>query len=739
MSMSTDRQMIRVLPLGGCMLATALAEPRRRYQVRNSFVDMKHDWPTCYSVHEALRTLQFYRGKLAIPKSLRQFCALPVDFDPISDGGERFEDAEITLLEPNTNLYHLFSGIPLTRTEIDRHILTPLRAVEGKVADAAVAWFTYGLMQCDEKVQEEAAGVLVTELEGRVDNPELARAILLETRSVSPDRDTYIAAIAELKETIRLPLGIVTFTFQYLANGRGLSWPPDFVESTMEAAKQHGIPCFHPAELVRKYGARIALKDDLRFYTPEFEVVIGEEMLKFCHAVAGRPSHSPDVAGNARQRTTPTEPQSMSEIYVPDGGLQGRLPLAYADLEALPLTPWMTVRASLSESTLPSPIPGVIARKLVEDLSPMEAATHDIRAHVANAAGARRFRVALVARFDERDQIRIWLGTGGPSGGRERVDAAIDLRSGSPIAVYTGGSNWRLVDVGSEELADAWRICWIVGEIETAVPDLFVLVTTSIKQGFVPTGDGKSGVWLGGLRVDALDDVEPRKVTGPSLEDNRRDLADLVSDEILSFLQEEFEVSGDLYQWYKTRYLPNKIGLSRIDREIANFVIRRFGATRKTLEVGAGVGQCSHLMALCGVHASGIEASSSHFDMMGRLTKRLTGRFDADLPTRFTPIRGFYPDDASPFVDERTIVIVPSLGSTLTPEQEVRIFDALREANGVILGMRMFFVTRESEEERQKMVEEIRKRGFGEPEVVLKWDDWSFGFAPDTIIFMPKS
>ena len=219
---------------------------------------------------------------------------------------------------------------------------------------------------------------------------------------------------------------------------------------------------------------------------------------------------------------------------------------------------------------------------------------------------------------------------------------------------------------------------------------------------------------------------------------NPRDLADVVSDEILAFLLSELKAKGDLYQWYKTRYLPNNIGLSRIDREIASFVLRRFGATRKTLEVGAGVAQCSQLLALSGVHAIGVEASSAHMDMMKRLTRRLSSSFDPELLKRFTPVLGFYPDDVGSHIDEKTIVIVPSLGSTLTAEQEIKVFDALRPAAGVILGERMFFRVRDTAEERTEMISQIQKRGFGNPETIFAWDDWHFGFHPDRIIYLPK-
>ena len=714
------------------MLASAIAEPRRIHAVRNTFVDMGHDWPTCYSVQEALRTVRFYRGEIEIPEELRHFCALPSKFDPVTQGGKRFEDADFVLLEPNTNLYHMFSGIPITRTEIDRYVLFPLRTLNEEISNAAIAWFTYGLLDCNENIQKEAAATLIPALEGRVENPRLAREILLGTRSVASDREAYFAAIAELKELISKPLGLVTFTFKYMPSGRGLSWPPDFVENTLEASRQLGIPCFHPAALVRKYGAKVALKEDLQFYRPEFEPVIGDDMMKFCLALAGSGLSEKGLERDAQAADAPAPSQSVAESYSTKS-FEANPPLAYVDVTNAPAD-WNVVRASLSIDSVPTPIEGIQGRKLIEAVTP-DATTHDIRGHVANPGGARRFRLSLLVCSDEREQIRLWLGTA--PGGGERTDVSFDLKTGQPLA-YTATKTWRVRDAGTEAIGKSWCICWIVAEVKESLSTLFVLVTTAVARGMPTVGDGKSGLWIGGVRVDALSDTDSDTSVTVRLDDNRKDLADLVSAEILTFLREEFDACGDIYHWYRTRYLANNVGLSKIELAIANFVISRYAATRKVLEIGAGIAQCSQFLALSGVQTIGIEANTAHFEMMRRLVDRLSARFDPELTKRFTPLQAFYPDDVSSHIDEKTVVIVPSLSSTLTPEQEIRIFDALRPADGIILGTRLFFRSRETEDERRVLIEEIQKRGFGEPEMILRWNDWNFGFAPDRIIYLPK-
>ena len=726
------------------MLASALADPQQRGAAVTTYYAMRHSWPVCYTVQEALRTVQFYRGERVIPASLRPLCHLPLHFDERSEAAKQFENFDVVLFEPNTYNYLLFDDIPITRTLVDTLIVTPLKAVGGDVADAATVWFNNGLLAGDIPIQLEAAQTLLPELEGRVKDHELIRRVLLEARSVAPSFDAFCTAIAELRNTLCRPFGLVTFTFEYLPNGRPICWPPDLIEKTFEAAKRVAVPCFHPADIVRKHGTRIAMQENRRLYRSEFEPVIGNALLDFAGSLLDARKNQIQVQREEPNVIVDATLSRATEFYSMNS-LQKNPPLTYIDFSQ-PLTGWSMARASLSENSVASPLAGIRARKLCEEKLDARN-THGFYGHVSNSTSGKRFRLAFLARREEREQVRCWLGTGRPGNGSDRVDVAIDLTSGLPLGVHGFGQEWRVLGAGAENLGDQWWLCWVVGEANRVVSELLVSVM-AVKGGEAQyPGDGSSGLWLAGLRVDVLVETDLESVEGlpasPSLkpargDDNQRDLTDLVSDEVLCFLRDEQREAGDIYQWYKHRYIENNIGLSRIDKAIAEFVVRRFGATRTTLEVGAGIAQCSQLLALTGVRAAGLEASHSHFEMMKRLTARLAARFDPDLLKRFTAIRGAYPDDAAPYIGERTIVIVPSLGSTMTPEQEIRVFDALKPADGVILGVRMFFRVRDQQEERDLLLRQIQDRGFGEAEEVLSWSDGSFGFMPDRIVYLPK-
>jgi hypothetical protein len=211
---------------------------------------------------------------------------------------------------------------------------------------------------------------------------------------------------------------------------------------------------------------------------------------------------------------------------------------------------------------------------------------------------------------------------------------------------------------------------------------------------------------------------------------------ELCNSEILEFLLQEREArGGEIYQWYETRYVALGIGLSIIERKITEFILRKFGNSRRIVEVGAGVGQCSLLLAACGVDVSPIESSEDHFDMMERLSRRISEKIH-DIEGHFSPVEGLYPDVSEEAIDgDPSILLFPSLSWTQSEEEEAESMRAMRKSEGVIISLEHHFRQRD-DEEKQELIDRIMREGFGEPEEVFSWEDWGFGFRPDRIVYM---
>ena len=222
--------------------------------------------------------------------------------------------------------------------------------------------------------------------------------------------------------------------------------------------------------------------------------------------------------------------------------------------------------------------------------------------------------------------------------------------------------------------------------------------------------------------------------------ENRADRA------IASFLDAEYQAQGEtLYQWYRLRFLVDHnrsltrtIGLAPKDKAIARFVLQHRGSVDRLVEIGAGIGQLSMLVALQGMRSIGVEAASAHAAMMTRLLGRLEEEVDPTIRARMSPVSDFYPNRAHEYVTSRSIIAFPSLSFGIDVETERSILDSLRLASGVVLSLGGFFRPREAAAEQEELVAQIAGRGFGEPEVVYAWQDWEMGFKPDRIVFMRK-
>lgn len=224
------------------------------------------------------------------------------------------------------------------------------------------------------------------------------------------------------------------------------------------------------------------------------------------------------------------------------------------------------------------------------------------------------------------------------------------------------------------------------------------------------------------------------------------DLESRADREIAAFLEEEHAAKGNaLYPWYRLKFLAAKnralsatMGLAPYDRAIARFVVEQCPFAMRFVEVGAGIGQESMLLALHGLPTFGIEWLADHVDMMTRLRRRLADRVDRTLLERMTPVHDWFPRCADAYVDEGTLLAFPTISTRIDDQLEREIFQAMQRAAGVILSVRDFFRNRPDPADQDALVVRIRDLGFAAPVIVRAWDEIDMGFPPDRIVFMRR-
>ena len=84
-------------------------------------------------------------------------------------------------------------------------------------------------------------------------------------------------------------MGIVLHNFQYMPDGRPISWPAEFKDQATEVARALGVPALDYAPFVVEHGAARVMAPDLRHWNADFYPQVSQHLFDFVHAsVLGR-------------------------------------------------------------------------------------------------------------------------------------------------------------------------------------------------------------------------------------------------------------------------------------------------------------------------------------------------------------------------------------------------------------------------------------------------------------------
>lgn len=259
-------------------------------------------------------------------------------------------------------------------------------------------------------------------------------------------------------------------------------------------------------------------------------------------------------------------------------------------------------------------------------------------------------------------------------------------------------------------------------------------------------GLGSYSHWRSDLLFSTSDNISPNtigkrfsiscnsKKSGGNVEEG-------ISEIVLEFLRSEFKEKGEnLYQWYRLRFLGNGFGLSPWDKAVASFAYNLKSEFEHVVDVGAGIGQTSILMASRGLNVTAIEANREHISQMNRLAAMVKQAIVPELGLHFESKHIFFPNEASTYIDSKTLLCFVDNSWGLSTEQEKEIRQTLKYAGGLIVGLRYFFKSRNPEEQEQ-LILELMELGFEPPIEVFrsKFEGWENGFPSNRIVFLRRS
>lgn len=279
---------LEIFAAGACLLSAPFAELIRSRRVSNSWSQRGGTMtPGVYTLDEALQLIRFMQGDFKIAPMFRDLCGLELEENQAELIG-CLNGADAVLVEINSPVAIQYSRYALSRARLIGSLLNRLKSTT-EMARTSNAWYNQGLMAGNSQTRAETAQRLARMLPVDLPNLDLARAVLLDSRPYHRDFNGLVEGLEELRDAFRAPLGVVTYTHQYMPDGRPLPWPSDFVDLTIAAAKQLNLPVFHPADFVRSYGVGRALLPDRVHYQAEFSAVLAEPLWEFTKSLVGEP------------------------------------------------------------------------------------------------------------------------------------------------------------------------------------------------------------------------------------------------------------------------------------------------------------------------------------------------------------------------------------------------------------------------------------------------------------------
>jgi hypothetical protein len=272
------RGRLNTLLFCGCQVHWPLGRTRsaRRRLACNAYGPIKE----IHSFGEMFQMIEVLRGQRTIPRELRVL-SRAAKLKP-NRGAADFADVDVVLIEPSSPIELSFRGVAFNRMALNAMVLKPATALGKDAARHAAHWIRHGLVGMNEEMRARSADELVKCFPGDSPRDVLRRAVIVETRSAKAD---VLGGFRRMQELIPRPIGIVSYVFRYMPDGRVVSWPAGFRDDVLDAASQLGLPLFDPEPLVQEFGLQKALEADLGHYSAAFMPVIGKALIAFAENI----------------------------------------------------------------------------------------------------------------------------------------------------------------------------------------------------------------------------------------------------------------------------------------------------------------------------------------------------------------------------------------------------------------------------------------------------------------------
>ena len=309
--------MINIAPFGGCGLHNPIGGLRRLHMAESVLGRRMgfYNAPFALSGNANLQLLDFITGKLDIPEWIRRLTYADASHRPTPEQSAVVDEADIVIAEMSTPVEYVFEGFLLNINLFEEVMLQELAGLEEH--KKLVSKWRSSLLKGKEEVRAETSAELYKLVPQDTEHQQNLARFIRDTRTRILGADEMTKAIGELRESLGKPMGLILHNFQFMPDGRPVSWPPDFKDQSSEVAKRLGLPVLDFAEFVERQGVGRVMAADRRHWEPRFYPRIAEHIFDFAAKVLGRPSMREQIAATkASERESALDYLEQSESDV---------------------------------------------------------------------------------------------------------------------------------------------------------------------------------------------------------------------------------------------------------------------------------------------------------------------------------------------------------------------------------------------------------------------------------------
>jgi hypothetical protein len=294
-------RLVRPIPFGGCNLHNPVLQASQDGRLDRRYRDAsaRRNWLLTLSPRAMIQAHEFLTGAKTIPADLqRLYTGEEGFFEPAPNAPEILEECDVAIIEISTPYEFVYRDLILNVNRLSEFFTEYCQAT-GTPQRGFEAWRTALLKQQHDKAAELGAALEESLVEPEWDGIHLAD-LIGGIRCIELGVDETTDLVAQLRDRIGKPVGMVIHNFRFMPDGRAISWPTSFKRDSVEVAQRLGLPTLDLAPRVVEHGATLVVAEDGRHWNPGTGMaLVGSWLAEFAESVAGGSASNPKIGGTA--------------------------------------------------------------------------------------------------------------------------------------------------------------------------------------------------------------------------------------------------------------------------------------------------------------------------------------------------------------------------------------------------------------------------------------------------------